>query len=215
MTTLEATTPTVPMIVSLPPGGSSCATCGLVVARPDPRTIHTMMSMGRIPAPGQPHVQAMDQAVQVEFARCPQCQALHDRAAVLLDEHPRVERRLGSRRHAIQKVEAALVAIDVLHSSADWLVSDAAADASRSNTCQRPAPSRCGRGGSRRSSCRPPRSTPRPRLDTPTPRRKSEPWPARAWPRCSALASIDPSLCPARRMTTGRRAGADGAACPP
>ena len=126
MTTIEATptTPATPMIVPCPPGGSSCATCGLVVVHPDPRTITRLLSMGRIPAPGQPHVQSMDQAVQVEFARCTTCQAIHDRAAELLDEHPRVERMLGSRHHAVQKVESALVALDLLGSSADWIVSD-------------------------------------------------------------------------------------------
>lgn len=113
--TLPASLLDVPVIVKLPPGALACLGCGVAVQHPDPRGVERLTMLGRISATPQPR----DRVPQVlTMARCPSCLALFERAVALLDEHPRVEARNGSRFHALDRVECALSALDLLGASA-------------------------------------------------------------------------------------------------
>ncbi|WP_345803018.1 hypothetical protein AAIB33_08030 [Microbacterium sp. AZCO] len=123
----QRSAPAVPRIVSVPPGAYPCGVCGVAVQDAPAEEVERVVSLGRVFPPGVPApLGAAEVQMITFFARCLTCRAIRDHARALLAEHPRVEGRIGSARYAVQKVENALDALDLIGASSSWIGTDAA-----------------------------------------------------------------------------------------
>lgn len=108
-------------VVKLKAGHLACSLCGQSVnmdaASCGP--VERFTSYARGVAPGADDLEQMmnerhGRETTLEFARCSDCLELGALAATILDEHPAVQARLGSRSVGLERVECALAALAAL-----------------------------------------------------------------------------------------------------
>jgi hypothetical protein len=90
----------------------ACGDCGVTVKHPVFFERLTSISRAVEVKPG--YVKEQERDTEIVLTRCSVCAERHERAESLLTAFPRVARSLGSRSHALNLVEAALGALDVL-----------------------------------------------------------------------------------------------------
>lgn len=111
-------------IVPLGPNEMACMTCGVAVPGPHRRKdVEGFGTTWKLLIPGSPKAGNTPVAA-VMMTRCADCRALRQLALTLLDEHPRVQQGVGSRSIALDRVENALAALDVLGQAAPTLRTD-------------------------------------------------------------------------------------------
>jgi hypothetical protein len=102
------------MIVPLEPTELACRVCGQRILLPNPALVEQLRAFGRerVIAGGIRIV--ADVNVEFDALRCDSCAHRLATAESLMNTYPQLRMRLGSRPHAVARMEAALIALDVL-----------------------------------------------------------------------------------------------------
>ncbi|WP_353828217.1 hypothetical protein [Agromyces sp. SYSU T0242] len=104
-------TMTVTKSIPLGPDDLACYACGCAVPPPHGALVDVEGMPEWVVALDDPRPRA---GKTTTMTRCARCEQAHERAATLLDEHPRVKAQMGSRSIGLHRVEAALNALDAI-----------------------------------------------------------------------------------------------------